>query len=407
MKKVSIYLLIICTPLIFLNCQDEFVIPEENSEHSLTISEQKIASSSEIFGFKLFKKISSFQKDSNIFISPISVSMALGMTLNGANGSTNDSIKTLLELNGLTEQEINQSYQSLINQLVNLDPNIIFNIANSIWYINSMNFEQEFMNTNKAYFNAEVAGLDFSNPSSVDIINNWVNQNTNGKITEILENIPRDAVMYLLNAIYFKADWKYKFDQSLTIDGLFTSADGSNLPCKMMVQSNNFNYLSNELFQAVDLPYGDSLFSMIIFLPNQDKNIDEIINLFNHENWNLWLGSFNVKEGKIWLPKFEISYEDSLNKVLIALGMGNAFSSSADFTRMYSKGGIFISAVKHKTYIKVDEAGTEASAVTSVEFVKGINSNFQLKFNKPFFYIIRERNSNAILFIGKMINPGL
>ena len=406
MKKVSIFLLIISTVFIFFNCQDQFVIPENNTDQSLTISEQKIATSSEIFGFKLFKKISSFQKDSNIFISPISVSMALGMTLNGANGTTYDSIKTLLELNGLTEQEINQSYQSLINQLVNLDPNVTFNIANSIWYLNSLNFEQEFINTNKTYFNAEVEGLDFSNTSAIDIINNWVNQNTNGKIIEILESIPRDAVMYLINAIYFKADWKYQFDQSLTIDGLFTNADGSNLTCKMMIQANKFNYLSNDLFQAVDLPYGDSLFSMTILLPNQDKDIDEIINLFNHNNWNLWLDSFKVKEGQIWLPKFEIKYGLKLNDILIALGMGIAFSNSADFTRIYPPGGIWISEVKHKTYIKVDEEGTEAAAATSVEFVKGINSSFQLRFNRPFIYIIRERNSNTVLFTGKMVNPG-
>ena len=406
MGKLPAYLLLIITLFIFLKCEDQFLLPEKDNESALKSSEQKIASSSEIFGFRLFKEISVLQKDSNIFISPLSVSMALGMTLNGANNATYDSIKTVLGLNSLTEQEINQSYQSLINRLVNLDQNVSFNTANSIWYLNSMTFEQKFINTNKIYFNAEVAGLDFSNPASVDIINNWVNQNTSGKIDAILESIPRDAVMYLINAIYFQAEWKYKFDPSLTNDGSFITTDGSSLPCKMMVQKNKFNYLSNDLFQAVDLPYGDSLFSMTIFLPVQDKDIDEIINSFNHDNWNLWLGSFKVEEGKIWLPKFEISYEDSLNRVLTALGMGNAFLPSADFTRLYSEGGIFISAVKHKTYIKVDEAGTEAAAATSVEFVKGINSNFQLKFNRPFIYIIRERISNSILFMGKMVNPG-
>ena len=406
MGKLPAYLLLIITLFIFLKCEDQFLLPEKDNESALKSSEQKIASSSEIFGFRLFKEISVLQKDSNIFISPLSVSMALGMTLNGANNATYDSIKTVLGLNSLTEQEINQSYQSLINRLVNLDQNVSFNTANSIWYLNSMTFEQKFINTNKIYFNAEVAGLDFSNPASVDIINNWVNQNTSGKIDAILESIPRDAVMYLINAIYFQAEWKYKFDPSLTNDGSFITTDGSSLLCKMMVQKNKFNYLSNDLFQAVDLPYGDSLFSMTIFLPVQDKDIDEIINSFNHDNWNLWLGSFKVEEGKIWLPKFEISYEDSLNRVLTALGMGNAFLPSADFTRLYSEGGIFISAVKHKTYIKVDEAGTEAAAATSVEFVKGINSNFQLKFNRPFIYIIRERISNSILFMGKMVNPG-
>ena len=407
MKKIYVSLLIIISIIVSFDCEDQFVFQEGDNEQPQLTAEQKIVSSSEIFGFKLFKKINSFQKDTNIFISPLSISMALGMTLNGANGATNDSIKTLLELNGLTETEINQSYQSLISRLVSLDPEVAFNIANSIWYLNTMTFEKEFINTNKAYFNAEVTGLDFSNPSSVDIINNWINQNTNGKINEILESIPRGAVMYLIDAIYFKADWKYKFDPSLTGDGLFYTTDGSSLPCKMMVQRNNFNYFSNDLFQAVDLPYGDSLFSMTIFLPKPEINIDEIINQFNHENWNLWLGSFNVKEGMIALPKFEISYEDSLNKTLISLGMRNAFSpSEADFTRMYPMGGIFISAVKHKTYIKVDEAGTEAAAVTSVEFSRSI-SGFHMILDRPFIYIIHERTSNSILFIGKMINPGL
>ena len=407
MKKIYVSLLIIISIIVSFDCEDQFVFQEGNNEQPQITAEQKIVSSSEIFGFKLFKKINSFQKDTNIFISPLSISMALGMTLNGANGATYDSIKTLLELNGLTETEINQSYQSLISRLVSLDPEVTFTKANSIWYLNTMTFEKEFINTNKAYFNAEVTGLDFSNPSSVDIINNWINQNTNGKINEILESIPRGAVMYLIDAIYFKADWKYKFDPSLTGDGLFYTTDGSSLPCKMMVQRNNFNYFSNDLFQAVDLPYGDSLFSMTIFLPKPEINIDEIINQFNHENWNLWLGSLNVEEGMIALPKFEISYEDSLNKTLISLGMRNAFSpSEADFTRMYPMGGIFISAVKHKTYIKVDEAGTEAAAVTSVEFSRSI-SGFHMILNRPFIYIIHERTSNSILFIGKMINPGL
>ncbi len=405
MKKILVYYIVIPSLFIF-HCDDQFIIPDDENLHALTPSEQKIASSSEIFGFKLFKSIIGSQTDTNIFISPLSISMALGMTLNGANGSTYDSIKKVLELSGVTEKEINESYKSLVDRLVNMDPKVTFNIANSIWYLNTMNFQQEFINTNKTYFNAEVNSLDFSNPSSVDIINNWVNQNTNGKIDEILERIPCDAVMYLINAIYFKADWKYQFDPTLTENDFFITTNNSNLPCKMMVQKNNFNYLSNDLFQAVDLPYGDSLFSMTIFLPNPDKDINNIINQFNWANWDEWLNSFSVKEGKIWLPKFEIKYALKLNDFLIALGMGIAFSGSADFRRIYSPGGIWISEVKHKSYIKVDEEGTEAAAATSVEFVRGINSGFQLKFNRPFVYIIRERNSNAILFIGKMVNPG-
>jgi serine protease inhibitor len=407
MKTIPLISIFTVTAFIFFHCEDQFILPEKDNAQTITITEQKVASSSGIFGFNLFRNINSSQRDSNIFISPLSISMALGMALNGAKGTTYDSMKAVLELNGLTEEEINQSYKSLINRLTSLDQNVKFNIANSIWYLNSMTFDDEFINTNKNYFNAEVRGLDFGSPSSVDIINGWVNQNTNGKIDEILASIPRDAVMYLINAVYFKANWKYQFDKELTKDEYFIAEDGTNLPCKMMIQAGNFNYFSNDLFQAVDLPYGDSLFSMTIILPNPGKNLEEVINQFDQENWDEWENSFKIKEGKIWLPKFEIEYNLKLNHILTSMGMGIAFSGGADFTKIYSPGGIFISEVMHKTYIKVDEEGTEAAAVTSVEYSRSIHSGFQLKFNRPFIYIIRERNSNTILFMGKLAEPVL
>ena len=407
MKKILAPLFIIAFTFIFSRCEDQFIFPDKNKKVNLTASEQKIVSSSEIFGLKLFKKVNSYEGDKNIFISPLSVSIALGMTLNGANGSTYDSIKAVLELNGLSEQEINESYKSLADKLINLDPKVVFNIANSIWYIKSMTFQQDFINTNKTYFNAEVSGLDFSDPVSLEIINSWVYQSTNGKIDKILDRIPPEAVMYLINAIYFKGDWEYQFDKELTKEDNFILANGSISPCKMMVQKNNFSYYTNSLFQAVDLPYGDSLFSMTIILPLPDKDINEIINQFNEANWNEWLGSFKVSEGEIRMPKFETEYELNLNDVLIDLGMGIAFRN-ADFTKMYAPGGLSISVVKHKTYVKVDEEGTEAAAVTSVEIIRtSIGSGFSMKINRPFIYVIHERSSNTILFIGKMVNPGL
>jgi serine protease inhibitor len=407
MKKIIIHFIILISTLTNYNCEDQFIFPSGGNNQSFTSSEKKIVSSSEIFGFKLFKEVNRNDVNKNIFISPLCVSMALGMTLNGAAGATYDSIRSVLELNGLTEQEINESYKGLIEKLIELDPKVIFNISNSIWYRNTMIFQQEFINKNQIYFDAEVSSLNFEDPSSVSIINNWVNQNTGGKIDEILERIPPEAVMYLLNAVFFKADWKYLFDQSLTIDDFFITAEGESVPCKMMQQKNNFSYYSNELFQAVDLPYGDSLFSMMIFLPNPDRNTNDILNQFNKDNWDKWKNSFDEEEGKIWMPKFEVGYELKLNDVLAAMGMGTAFQPSADFTRMYSPGGLWISEVKHKTYIKVDEKGTEAAAVTLVEYIKAINSGFQMKINRPFIYVIHEKNSRTILFIGKIVNPEL
>jgi len=403
MNKIFMVLILFFS-FIFFSCEDQLIFPDGAKMQALTPIQQKVTSSSEIFGFKLFKEISNSAKDKNIFISPLSVSVALGMTLNGANGTTYESIREALELNNLNEQEINEAYKSLTELLANSDPKVVFNIANSIWYRNTMTFLQEFINTNEEYFNAEVSGLDFSDPGSVDIINEWVSLNTNGKIETILDKIPSEAVMYLLNALYFNADWKYKFDKEYTKDDYFISSSDS-IPCKMMEQKNYYSYYSNDLFQAVDLPYGDSLFSMTIFLPQPDKDINEIIEQFNETSWHYWQNNFKTEEGHIWLPKFEIKYELKLNDALTVLGMGNAFSPSADFTRMNSYGGIWISEVRHKTFIKVDEEGTEAAAVTIVEMIKSvITQGFKMRMNRPFIYLIRERTSNTILFIGKMVN---
>ncbi len=406
MKKLIFSLIILATALLFFKCKDQLVSPNGFHTPPINASEKSIASSSGIFGLKLFKEINDRERDKNIFISPLSVSMALGMALNGANGITYDSMRTALELNGLTQKEINEAYKNLINTLTGFDPKVAFSIANSIWYKNTMSFEQEFINTDKIYFNAEVSGLDFEDPASIDIINNWVNENTKGKITKIVDNIPPEAVMYLINAIYFKGDWKYQFDKDYTKDDFFTTGNGSKISCKMMEQGNDFNYYSNDLFQAVELPYGDSSFSMIIFLPKQD--INDLINQFNETNWNAWLESFKIKEGNIWLPKFELKYDLELNDVLKAIGMGIAFSEIADFTKIYSPGNLFISKVKHKTYVKVDEEGTEAAAATSVEIslTSSVGSSkFYMRMDKPFLFVIKDNHTNSPLFIGKILNP--
>ena len=406
MKKLIFSIMVLVIALLFFKCKDQLVSPYGFHTPPAGSTEKSIASSSGTFGLKLFKEINDSEKDENIFISPLSISMALGMTLNGANSTTYDSMKAVLELNGLTQTKINEAYKNLINTLTSIDPKVVFNVANSIWYRNTMQFQQDFIAVNKTYFNAEVSGLNFDDPGSVETINNWVNENTDGKIPEIISSIPDNLVMCLINAIYFKGDWKYQFNKDYTKDDSFTLSDGSKIICKMMEQGNNYNYLSNDLFQAVELPYGDSSFSMIIFLPQED--INDLINQFNDENWNSWSNSFSVKEGEIWLPKFEIKYELTLKKVLTAMGMGIAFSDFADFTGIYSKGGISISQVLHKTYVKVDEEGTEAAAVTfvGVGTTSAGSSKFYMRIDKPFLFVIKDNQTNSLLFMGKIINPG-
>jgi serpin B len=289
--------------------------------------------------------------------------------------------------------------------LVGLDPKVKCQIANSIWHRDDMIFEQSFVNLNKKYFDALVSGLDFNDPNAKNIINAWVDQNTNGKIKEIVERINRDDVMFLINAIYFKGIWKYQFDEKQTSDALFTLPDNSQIPCKMMAQTGEFQYFANVQFQAIDLPYGDELFRMVVILPTASVDIDELILELDQNQWNQWLGSFQKEKGTIFLPRFKLEYKLKMNDVLIALGMGVAFSGSADFTRMYRSRSLKISEVNHKSFVEVNEEGTEATAVTSVVIDRTSTSGFVMRVDRPFVFAIRENHSGTILFIGKIVDP--
>lgn len=403
MRKILIVILSVTFLLSASQCTKS---PNEPANiRELTSLEKTIIDSDNSFGLKLFQEIVKTQKDSNIFISPLSVSMALGMTLNGASGTTREAMINTLELPGLSDQQINESYQSLIELLEGLDPKVKFQIANSIWYRNDMTFEQSFIDGNKRYFDALVSALDFADPNAKNIINAWVDENTNGKIKEIVERINRDNVMFLINAIYFKGIWKYQFEEKNTSDGLFTLPDNSQVPCKMMAQAGEFQYFANDRFQAIDLPYGNDLFSMVVILPGSSVNLDELILELDQNSWDQWLGLFQKEKGTIFLPRFKLEYEIKMNDVLKALGMGVAFLGGADFTRMYKPGGLFISEVNHKTFVEVNEEGTEVAAVTSVVIGRTSTSGFVMRVDRPFIFAIREHHSGTILFVGKIVNP--
>jgi len=382
---------------------------EEEFLSKLTSLDKSVVEADANFGLKLFKAINEQEKDKNLFISPLSISMALGMTYNGAHSTTQEAMQKTLELNGLSIQEVNESYKRLIELLTGLDSKVNFKIANSIWYRQDFIFEKEFLDLCKSYFSAEVCGLDFNDPNARNIINNWVNLNTNGKIKEIIDVIDPYSAMFLINAIYFKGIWKYEFDKNKTKDDLFILQNGSNVKCKMMVQEGDFQYFANSDIQAVDLPYGNGNFRMAIFLPLPEKNIDQLISEFNQENWNQWMKNFTKRKGNIQLPKFKLEYEIKLNDVLKSLGMKIAFDpENADFTKMYkSLQRLYIHEVKHKTFVDVNEEGTEASAVTSVEMrVTSIGPEiFIMRVDHPFIFVIHEDLSNTILFIGKIIEP--
>ncbi|MBU1064942.1 serpin family protein [bacterium] len=412
MRKLFNFIIVTTICIISINCSNSSTNPDTDNKlgivRDLTSSEIELKESSNQFGLTLFGKIAETESNENIFISPLSVSMALGMTYNGANSTTLEAMHETLEYGDLTIQEVNESYQSLITLLTELDPKVIFDIANSIWYREGFPLENDFLTTNQTYFDAIVEDLDFNRSDAADIINTWVNENTNGKIKEIVAKpINPLTVMFLINAIYFKGSWTYEFDEENTSDDIFYLPDGSEKECKMMSHKCDHKYFENEHFQVIDLPYGDAGFSMTILLPKPEVNIDSLIAQMNNETWNSWLGSFSEQEVNFYLPKFKIECEISLNDILSAHGMSIAFDPNlADFTNINKDGNLYISEVKHKTFVEVNEEGTEAAAVTSVEIgLTSIGSGITMRINRPFVFAIRENHSGTILFIGKIVKP--
>jgi serine protease inhibitor len=398
--------------VITLGCRDLGTPPDAQQSQSrpLTSLEQALVASDNTFGFKLFQSVNRDEAGKSVFISPVSVSMALGMTLNGANGTTRDGMAQALEFGGMSQTDINTSYKSLIALLINLDPKVKFQIANSIWYRPDLNVEQSFKDVNKENFDAEINSIDFSAPSAPKTINGWVDRNTNGKIKEIVPDpIPRDMVMYLINAIYFKGTWTYRFDSTKTRDDFFTLTDGSKKPCRMMSQGGSYSYYADDQVQAIDMPYGDAGFSTTIILPKAGTNIETFISQLTQQQWNTWIGQMGKTKGDVYLPKFKLEYKKKLNDMLIAMGMSSAFTPGvADFRNIDRRGGLFISEVMHKTFVQVDEEGTEAAAVTSVGVGRtsiGPSDTFVMRVDHPFVVVIREHHSGTILFIGKIVEP--
>ena len=410
MKSYITYIVVILISAGTLpSCEESEPVHKEIPKIILRKKAAEVIEADKAFGFELFREVNSLSEAENIMISPLSVSYALGMTYNGAASTTLQAFNDVLHFGDLTTEEVNESYKDLMDQLLNLDDQVEFSIANSIWYRLGFQVLAEFIQTNKDYFDAEVKEIDFNDPQTVEIINQWIEDKTNGKIKDMLDFIPVDAVMYLINAIYFNATWKYEFDKADTYEGDFNLADGAKHQAEYMRVSGNFAYTSNEDFTAVELPYGDSTFSMVVMLPSPEKEVSDLVAKLDVAQWDSWFEYSSFTGVQVDLPKFKYEFKKLLNDPLINLGLGVAFSEfEADFTRINPAGNLFISRVIHQTFIDVQEEGTEAAAATIVEVSltsAGGGGPIHFKADKPFLYLIKENSTGAIVFVGKVGKP--
>ena len=363
------------------------------------------------FAFKLFSQIYREQGEENIFISPASIAFALAMTYNGASGETQTAMAQTLELQDMSLEDVNNAYGSLKSTLENIDPNVELAIANALWSNLGVDFNPDFLTQTREFYEAEVTELDFSQPNAPATINNWVQQKTNGKIDGIVDRISPDTILFLINAIYFKGNWSEPFDAAATTEQPFTALDGSQNSHPLMSQTGEYQYLENETFQAVSLPYGNGQFSFYIFLPKENVSFSQWVESVNSENWNNWINQLSLKPGSIQIPKFDLEYEITLNDALKALGMEISFDRDrADFSQMkVPPPNLAIDRVKHKTFVEVNEEGTEAAATTSVGVVatsaREIEEPFNMRVDRPFFCAIRENRTETIVFMGSIIDP--
>ncbi len=386
------------------NASDEAPTPPR----PLTTAETQVVETDNTFGLTLLRAtVEAEDNAKNVFLSPLSVSMALGMALNGARGETRDAMAATLEKQGLSSAEINDAYRGLIDLLEELDPKVEVALANSVWYREGVPVRQAFIDTTRAHFDAEVAALDFSEPSASERINGWVDDETRGNIAEIVPaEIPPNLVMYLINATYFKGQWRSKFDPDQTAEEPFHRADGSTVSVPMMEKTDEVRhpYYRTEQFSAVDLAYGDSLYSMTVLLPHEDTSVQEVVDSLDAETWARVTERLSPQSfSRLKMPTFTLRYEKTLNDVLTDLGMGVAFTNRANF-RGIADTALAIDKVTHKTFLRVDEEGTEASAATSVG-VGPTSAPPSFVADRPFVIVIRENHSGTILFLGTVTNP--
>jgi len=365
------------------------------------------------FGFDLLRKEVAANSGKNVLVSPTSVSIALAMAANGAVGTTKEGMTQALGIDSLGDAA-NLAYANLINALDGDKLGVELAIANAIWAHQGCDFVPSFLDTNGRFFKAAVNTSDFGNPATLDAINQWVSDNTKKKIGKILSEISPDKIMFVLNAVYFKGSWTTKFDKKNTKDRPFTTPSGSREHPIMFRTDKNMRHASTENAQVVALPFGDAKkqrrVNLIVILPNVGTPVEDVVNGLSADTLSGYYQQLWQREVNLYLPKFEVEFDATLNGTLEALGMDQAFDARrADFSGLLPKtqGNPYIAEVKHKTFARVDEDGAEAAAATSVGFALECLPPPPVEFNvnRPFIALIADEDSGAVLFAGVINDP--
>jgi len=416
MKNFILYAILILTALGTLSCEElnnlGAIAPPGQTPDQTNPKWREITPP---FGFEVLQQLAEASPDSNIVISPLSIELALSMTTNGAAHETLAGMRKALLQTGIPQELVNAHFNALTDDYEGREK-VQLNLANSIWIREGFPVAPTFLSTNEQFYQATIRELDFGAADALDQINGWVSEKTQAKIPTILDKIDADAVMFLINAIYFQGNWLYPFDTTFTTTHPFTLSSGEVIDRLYMIQEQRLRYLEEPDVLAVSLPFKDSTLGMSIFVPNEGVSLSSWINSLNIEQWQTWNEQLAYSPApvglrppliKVSIPLFELTYEKNLNDALTDRGMEAAFSpQQADFSRM-TEVQVYIDEVKHKTYLKVNEFGAEAAAVTSVGIVETSVPlvEKEIAINGPFMVVLHDYEKGTLLFAGLVFDP--
>lgn len=398
------------TLLCFSSCQKWEGGNKPPKEIALTRSEAAIASQTTLLTFNLLDIIDSSEErgEGNMMISPLSLSLAMAMCRNGADGDTKTQIEEGLQMADEGEG-VNSYFKKMSNQLKGIDKKSTLHIANSIWYKNSFPVKESFLNINQEWFNAQVTALDFASPEALSTINSWCSRNTNGKIESILEEISQNEVMFLINALYFKAPWQDKFSKEKTADRAFTLKSGAEINVPTMNGRVNANYIEDNGVKALTIPFGNGAFKFTVVL--SESITTTLTSLQSTTLWQQIASQSSKRKVNLYLPKFKFEWKINFNEIVKELGVVDAFSATkANFSEVVegaTNGQLVISKVLQKTFIEINEEGGEAAAVTSVgmELTAAPEDPVTFRADRPFIFLIWEQSTASILFAGEVLDP--
>jgi serpin B len=387
-------------------CENSPSDQEGEAPRALTLDEVQVSHANTLFGLVLFRQVHQQATEANVMISPLSASMALGMTANGAEGETLEAMYTTLGFGSMPQDSVNAAYRGLIAQLRARDRKVEFTLANSIWHERTFAPETDFLYDARQSFDAEVRGIDFRDAAAPRTISRWAEDATGGRIKDLIQQIDPLEIMFLVNAVYFKAPWTHPFNPDRTRPGSFRRLNGTTVSTPMMSEDASWPVLQAADADVVELLYADSAFSMVVVAPAAGKTLDDVVASLSADRWQQWLNGLRPGRIILTMPKFRFDFGQRLDPALKAMGMGIAFDANrADFDRITRlRDDLYLTRVEHKTFIDVHELGTEAAAATAVGV--GVTSlPPQITIDRPFLFVIRERSSGTLLFIGRVGDP--